>query len=61
MYIYSKKERKHFNFTYHGLTLEFELFSKSFILKKLKELEDKKMIRGGAAGVSVVTAAGHPQ
>ena len=44
MYINSKKERKHFNFTYHGLTLEFELFSKSFILKKLKELEDKKMI-----------------
>lgn len=37
-------ERKSFEFTYYGLTLEFELFTKSFILKKLKELESAKII-----------------
>lgn len=44
MYINSKKERKTFKLTYHGLTLEFELFTKTFIRKKLKKLENKKYI-----------------
>lgn len=39
-----KNERKFFKFTYYGLTLEFELFTKSFILKKLQELENAKII-----------------
>lgn len=37
-------ERKKFKVTYHGLTLEFEFFTKSFILKKLQELESEKII-----------------
>lgn len=38
------KQSKKFKIKYNGLTLEFEFYTKNFILKKLRELEDLKFI-----------------
>lgn len=37
-------EQNIFKFIYSGLNLEFELFTKSFILEKMKDLEKNKII-----------------